>query len=528
MKPFVSAGGELTARSATQLARAIADGTISSEEVVEAHIARIEIVNPQLNAVVAPLFDEARRASRAADDLRRSGAALGPLHGVPVTVKECFQVAGTPSTIGVQRFKLELAAADGIPVARLRAAGAIILGKTNVPQLMLLHETDNPVYGRTNNPWDLERSPGGSSGGEAAVIAAGGSPLGLANDIGGNIRQPAHSCGICGIKPTSGRLTTRGARQALLGMQAMTTQPGFLARTVDDLHLGMAALAPRGDRCEPDEAPVPLGDSTKIDVAQLRIAVADDDRFFSPSPAIRRAVHEAASALRDRGATVEPFVLPDVGRAIRIYLQLISADGGAGFRELLGRSPRDWRIRRLMRMASLPSGVRRAVFAGLVAAGQGRLAELVGWTGRLSAKQYWLLSQQRQTYVAEFHQRLRERKFDALIMPPHALPALKHGASMHLPFAASYCLLVNLLGFPAGVVPITRVRRNEESDKRASRQIVDRAARSVEAGSAGLPVGTQVVSLPWREDKVLAVMAVLETAFSTGFAETGTNSQETD
>src|SRR4029078_13097024 len=177
MKELASISSELTRMSALRLAREIAHGRVSSEEVVEAHIARIEAVNTQLNAVVVKLYEEARRAARAADEVRRSGQSLGCLHGVPMTVKECFHVAGTPSTIGVGRLQNDILPSDGVTVRRWRTAGAIMLGKTNVPQLMLLHETDNPVYGRTNNPWNLERGPGGSSGGDSATIRPRGDAL---------------------------------------------------------------------------------------------------------------------------------------------------------------------------------------------------------------------------------------------------------------------------------------------------------------------------------------------------------------
>ncbi len=158
---------DLTRWPGHQLARSIAAGEVSARETVEAYIARIEQVDPKLNAVVVRLFDEARTAARLADDARDRGETLGLLHGVPITIKECFHVAGTASTSGIRRFANERIAVDGPLVTRLRRAGAIVLGKTNVPQLMLLHETDNPVYGRTNNPWNLERSPGGSSGDHA-------------------------------------------------------------------------------------------------------------------------------------------------------------------------------------------------------------------------------------------------------------------------------------------------------------------------------------------------------------------------
>jgi fatty acid amide hydrolase len=296
-------------------------------------------------------------------------------------------------------------------------------------------------------------------------------------------------------------------------MQTILPQPGFLARSVDDLYLGLSVLLPADESLAADEVPASMPHPAQVDVGRLRIGLVDDDGFFAPAPAIRRAVHEAGDALRAVGAEVEPLVLPDVARAVRLYLQLISADGGVGFRQLLGSSRRDWRIRRLMRMAMLPRGARTAIVAGMLAAGQRKLADLVRWTGKISSEQYWRLTLEHQEYVRRFQQELLDRRIDALILPPHALPALTHGASMHLPLAASYCLLINLLGFPSGVAPITQVQAGEESDRPVSRQIVDRAALLTERGSAGLPVGVQVVAGPWREDIVLAVMGALERAF---------------
>src|SRR4051794_30259917 len=188
----------LPALPATELAAMIARGDISSVETVEAHIDQIEKVNPSLNAVVYKHYAQARAEARQADELRAKRGPLGPLHGVPLTIKESLDLAETPSTFGFPSRANSLAAQDDIYVARIRRAGGIILGKTNASQMLFFVETDNPLYGRTNNPYNLERSPGGSSGGQAAIIAAGGSPMGLGTDIGGSIRIPATSCGIAG------------------------------------------------------------------------------------------------------------------------------------------------------------------------------------------------------------------------------------------------------------------------------------------------------------------------------------------
>jgi amidase len=221
---------ELFYLSATTLARRIRAGELSAEAVVQAHLQRIAAVNPRLNAVVQLAAEQALAEARAADAAQRNGQALGPLHGVPFTVKDWIDVAGFPCTGGDLAFRDRVPAADAPVVARLRQAGAIFLGKTNVM-------VDNPVYGRANNPYNLAYSTTGSSSGEAALIAAGGSPLGLGSDSGGSIRQPAHACGICGLKPTTGRLPLTGHFPFISAVNDPRTTIGPMARFVEDLAL---------------------------------------------------------------------------------------------------------------------------------------------------------------------------------------------------------------------------------------------------------------------------------------------------
>jgi fatty acid amide hydrolase len=219
-----------TAWSAVEIVNAVAQGSVSALEVTEAYIRRIEDVNPRLNAVVVPLFDQARADAAAVDATRQRGETPGAMAGLPFAVKESFEVAGTPATLGLKARANSVAVNDFWHVARLRQAGAILLGKTNVSQLLMGNESANPVYGRTRNPWNLERSPGGSSGGEAAIVAAGGSALGLGTDIGGSLRLPAHACGIHSLKPTSRRLTMVGPESLFSGQEAIIAQPGPLTR----------------------------------------------------------------------------------------------------------------------------------------------------------------------------------------------------------------------------------------------------------------------------------------------------------
>ncbi len=506
----------LTSLSASEIARHIAEGLLSSQEVVEAHIRRIEAVNPRLNAVVVSLFEQARAEASLADHMREQGTLIGPLHGVPITLKEQFMVPGTATTVGIMSQKSLLMEHEGPLVKRLRQAGAILLGKTNVSQLLMYHESDNPVYGRTNNPWDLARTPGGSSGGEAAIIAAGGSPLGLGGDFGGSIRVPAHFCGLYSLLPTARRLThlDTAHHAYVVGQEAIIAQPSPIARSVEDLRLAMNILAAPGlNAVDPLVPPVPWHDPTAVSLPGLRISMYTDNGVFSVAPAVRRAVEEAAQVLRARGAIVEPWNPPDVAEAVRLYIGLVGADGFATYKRNLGGDPRDRRISFNMRVSSLPGAVRAPLVGLLKRSGQAHMASSLQYIrGALSVDQYWHLVEERNQYRQRFLAALDAKRFDALLCPPHALPALTHGSSgtLNVANAGSYAILYNLLGLPAGMAPVTRVRPGEESERSIGKDSVERTARAVEMNSAGLPVGVQVVARPWREDIVLALMAVLE------------------
>ncbi len=503
--------------TASVLAARIAAGTISALEAVEAHIARIEEVNPRLNAVVVKRYAEARDEARAADRRRAAGAELGPLHGVPVTVKECLDLAGTPSTFGLKAHARELAAGDDPYVARLRAAGAIVLGKTNVAQLLMSLECNNPLYGRTSHPADAERSPGGSSGGEAAIIAAGGSPLGLGTDIGGSSRVPAAFCGIVGFKPTQGRTPDESRRSFPFGQRAVVSQVGVLARSVDDVALALRTVA--GAPALPLQPPVPPADDRAIDVAGLRVAVYEDDGLFAPSPAVRRGVREAARALAAAGARVTAWTAPDLRGAAELYFGLLTADRARGIGALLRGEQVDPNLAPLVTMAKQPRPVIAAVRTLLTALGQRRTAETIAAFGYGDTHHYWQRVEATIDYRRRFLDALDADEggpFDLILTPPCALPAFMHGAARDLALPGTYSYLPNLLGFPAGVVPVTQVRAGEESSRPASRDVVERTAARVDRGSAGLPIGVQVIARPWREDVALAAMRAIEAGAAQG------------
>jgi fatty acid amide hydrolase len=512
--PETSVKSDFTTLSASELTRLVRAGEASVREVVDAHIARIEAVNPKLNAVVFERFTEARKEADAADALQRDGGTLGALHGVPITVKECYEMAGTPWTIGVGRRKDLRGSADGPLVARLREAGAIVLGKCNLPQFMLSVECDNPVYGRSNNPWDLGRAPGGSSGGDAAIVAAGGAAIGLGGDIGGSLRNPAHVCGIHTLKATSRRMPGVGSYDPNDRQEAMPAVAGPLARSVPDLVLAMEVLAAPGlEQIDPYVPPVPWRDPAEIDVSKLRIGYYEDDAYFPAAPALRRAVREGAAALRDRGATVEVWRPLHVERVLNFGLAFLAADGGKGLERAGGDSQRDYRMARMEKLVKLHPWLRSYFRGQAVSKGQQTILSYLDFIREFSVDAYWNLLEERRSVLRDVLYDLQRRHIDAVLSPPAPLAALTHGATADLGPVHVYTAYYNVLGLPAGVVAATRVRAGEESDRPVTRDGVLLAARKCEEGSAGLPVGVHVSAAPWREDIVLAVMATLERHF---------------
>lgn len=299
--------------SATTLARRIRDREVSSEEVVEAHLQRIGNVNQRLNALVQIAPDQALDEARKADAALAQGRPVGPLHGVPFTVKDWIDAAGLRCTGGDPAFRDRIPAEDATVVARMRQAGAILLGKTNVM-------VDNPVYGRANNPYNLGYSTTGSSSGEAALIAAGGSPLGLGSDSGGSIRQPAHACGVAGLKPTTGRVPLTGHFPFICSMTDPRTVIGPLARFVEDLALALPILA-GVDWKDPSVVPMSLVDWRAIDLPDLRVATYTHHAGAEPTPETAETCRKVARLLSGLGARVEEALPPRIEEAAPITRQ---------------------------------------------------------------------------------------------------------------------------------------------------------------------------------------------------------------
>src|ERR1700716_3717278 len=300
-----------------EITREIRSKNVSPVEIVDSHLKRIEALHPKLNAFVHLDAEGARPQSRAAESLVSRGAQLGPLHGVPLTIKSCIDVAGWPCPAGSLLRKDYVANQDAPLVSRLKAAGAILLGNTNTPEFLMAYETDNLPAGKTSNPWELTHSAGGSSGGEAAAIAAGCSAGGVGSDGGGSIRVPAHFCGICGLKPTPGRIPATGHFPPGVGAFSWIGVVGPMARTVADVRSLFEVLA-GPDPGDALSSPVPMRSYNKIDSRSLRVGILESPALGTATPETHAAVQRAAKLLADQGFTVEPLPLDGLDRALEL------------------------------------------------------------------------------------------------------------------------------------------------------------------------------------------------------------------
>lgn len=310
---------------AVDLARAIRLRQISSREAVQSCLGRVEAINGKLNAITWPLAEEALKVADLADQKVKNGDALGPLHGVPVTIKENIDQKGCPTPNGVVGFKDIIAPDDSPVVANWRKAGAVIIGRTNTPAFSLRWDTDNDLRGRTRNPWAFDRTPGGSSGGAGAASASGMAPISHGNDYGGSIRYPAYCCGIAGIRPTMGRVpafnpSATAERAPTLVMMAVQ---GPLARRVRDVRLGLAAMSSRDPR-DPFWAPVPI--EGPAPARPIKIAMITAAPGFHVHAAVADAVRKAGQALNDAGYIVEEVAPPSIQDASELWIRLVSAD----------------------------------------------------------------------------------------------------------------------------------------------------------------------------------------------------------
>lgn len=496
--------------SATEQSGLLAKKEISSVELVQAHLSRIDSQESRIHAFTEIFFERAIQDAQAADEARSRGETKGPLHGLPISIKESLEFAGCASTLGVSSRKAVRSHTDAALVSVFRDTGAIVLGRTNVSQLLIYHESRNPLFGQAANPFSLAHTPGGSSGGEAAAIASGMSPLGLGTDIGGSIRVPAAFSGICGLKPTLDRLPCKGSQSAMAGQEAIRGQTGPMARTTDDLILAMKSIDFNlASKLDPRVPPLPFTDPNTISLKGLRIGFYINDGWIPPSAAIGRAIDTAAQALKDAGCVLVPFTLPDPEGAIEIYFAGLGSDGGRTVQKVLEGSEIDPVIQSLLRMATLPPTLRNITISAVSALGEKRAARLLRVTNEKRISEYWQWTNKARNYRATLLDAWADANIDAVLCPVFATPALPHGFSKDFAIAGTPAMMYNLVQFPAGAVPVTRVQpsetlRNTHGDR------FEKKAAAVDSQSSGLPVGVQLVARPWQESLVLALMNAVE------------------
>lgn len=452
--------------SAVSMAERISRKQLSSIELLQSHLSRIKELNTKLNAFVQVDADGARRQAQHADEAVRNGEELGPLHGVPISIKGSIEVAGLRCESGSKLRQGLIATRDAPLVSRLRRAGAVILGVTNSPELLMAWETDNVLYGRTNSPWDLEHTPGGSSGGEAAAIAAGMSAGGVGSDGGGSIRVPAHFSGICGLKPTPGRIPATGHFPVSAGPFALIGVVGPMARTVSDLKVLFEVMQGPDDG-DPSAAPVPVRWPREDDLKRIRIGYFEDDGRTPVTAETRAAIQTAAQGLRRAGFQVELFRPDGLELARQLWWKIFGVAGGMLLGPML--EGHDGEISPLLKQ-----------FSSWVAAEPAHSGK--------SLLDTWV---QRDLLRMKIFAQMRQ--YPVLLCPAAAVPAFRHGErswqvegkTVNYLDAWSYTEWFNLLGTPAAVVPVGK-------------------------SPEGLPIGVQISARPWEEEIVLSVAAALE------------------
>lgn len=447
---------ELIAQPIAAIAALIKSKQITSVDLVKKFLDRIDSVNGELNAVVALNTDNALKYAAKADADLANGEHHGPLHGIPMTIKDSLDTRDIVTTWGTTGRKEFLPGRDATAVGRLRSAGAILLGKTNTPEFTLSFQTDNLLFGPTKNPFDLTRTPGGSSGGAAALIAAGATLFDVGTDTGGSIRLPAHFSGITGIKPTTGRVPCTGNALPSSGLIARLSQPGPMARNVADLELLLGIMS-GPDLLDPNAIAAPLGSSATVDIATLRFAHHSDNGIKTPEPDIVAAIKSTVDLLVENGHDISEARPSGIEMTSLILSRLFSADGGEMVEALLEDCRTTQPSPRIAAMLE----------AGGLAIQQQEFARIIN-----------LWDNFRSSMLSFFND------FDVLLCPVNGRTAIPLGEEEDMA-NYTYTSAFNLTGWPAAVV-----RAGTDAN--------------------GLPIGIQIVAAPFREDHCLAVAGWLE------------------
>ncbi|KAM9129814.1 fatty-acid amide hydrolase 1-like isoform 1-T1 [Pangshura tecta] len=495
--------------SLVELSAKLRDGSLSPDWVFYTYMDKALRVTKEINCVT----DYLQESESQLQQLKRQKKDL--LYGVPVSIKDSLNCKGHDSTLGLVKRLNQPAAEDCVVVQVLKRRGALPFVKTNVPQSLLSYDCNNLIFGQTVNPLDHSKTPGGSSGGEGALIRSGGSILGIGTDVGGSLRIPAAFCGICSLKATGGRLSKKGIVFSIPGQKSAVVGVGPMARDVDSLVLCMRALL-----CEdmyhldPTVPPMPFNEEVFSSSRPLRIGYYDTDSFTMPGPSMRRAVLETKQLLENAGHTLVPFKpcrIEDLMFAI--CARGFFADGCSTFLDNFKGEREDPNIKQLLLLCRAPDWL-KSLLSWIVKPIVPRLAKVLGNMNERSVKELWKLhcdiEEYRQEFIAEW------RKLDLDVVLCSVLgPAFQVGFPGKLSVATSSTILYNYLDFPAGVVPVTAVTEEDEEELKTYRGHYndwwDKVFVKAIQGGVGLPVAVQCVALPWQEELCLRFMKEVET-----------------
>lgn len=508
---------------ALRLVEEMKAGRLKCVEVMATYIERAASFGRELNLTGEELFEEALAAAAAADNQRETEPeSMGTLFGLPISIKDHIVQRGCSASGGVVQNAYKVYDSDSDLVAMLRNEGAIPFVRSNLTQVMMWFETESHLYGRAENPWDRTRSTGGSSGGEAGLISARCSPLGVGSDIGGSIRTPASWCGVYGFKPTPQRVRFSGVlsghKDNYCSMEHLVpVAVGPLGNSVEDLTLVLKSWwQPACFARDPTLIPLPFNSrvfSTVSSGMKLRIGFIASDPLFPCDPAQSRLLQTAKSALIAQGHTVVDFELPRWSYMISLYMQAALAVGPEETSECLQGEPPCW-FYRIQQQVSSSSILEWLAFKYLRFLGFGRLASLAsGKHGHLPSTAYMDIHRELEDYRLEVAELWKAAGLDAVLCPAVSLPAPQHGMTDLMVMQLGVIWQWNLLEFPAGVVPVGQVAMSEERYDEGPKDGMSRRAQQVMLGASGLPVALQVATLPFEDEKALGLMKVLEDIF---------------
>ncbi|XP_038270754.1 fatty-acid amide hydrolase 1 isoform X2 [Dermochelys coriacea] len=493
-----------------ELSEKLRDGSLSPDWVFYTYVDKALQVTKEVNCVTDYLQESESQLQQVKRQEKKD-----LLYGIPVSIKDSINCKGHDSTLGLAKRLNQPAAEDCVVVQVLKRRGALPFVKTNVPQSLLNYDCSNLIFGQTVNPLDHTKTPGGSSGGEGALISSGGSILGIGTDIGGSLRFPAAFCGICTLKATGGRLSKKGVVSSIPGQKSAVVGIGPMARDVDSLALCMRALLCEDMfRLDPTVPPLPFNEKVFSSSRPLRVGYYDTDSFTMPGPSMRRAVLETKQLLENAGHTLVPFKPCRVEQLVfDVFVRGLFADGCSTFLDHFKGELEDPNIKQLLLLCKAPGWLRR-LLSWILKPIEPRLANVLRNMNERSVKELWKLHCEIEEYCQEFIAEWRKLDLDVMLCPVVG-PAFQIGFPGKISVAVSYTILYNYLDFPAGVVPVTTVTKEDEEELKAHRghyndwwdKIFVKAIR----GGVGLPVAVQCVALPWQEELCLRFMKEVET-----------------